>query len=80
MKFDVLDQSGQKVQCEVVDLFKDETNKRNYLIYTDGTKNSDGQLEIYASRYVQKNDTFVLEDIEEEQEWDLIDEFLASKR
>ena len=78
MKFDILNQSGQKIKCDVVGLLPDEKNNRNYIIYTDGTKNKNGKLEVYASRYTKQDNFIVLSDIEEESEWDLIDEYLLN--
>lgn len=81
MNFDILDQFGKKINCNVVSLFSNEENKRNYVIYTDGTKNSDGKLEIYASRYKQNpNGSIILEEIEDDEEWDLVDMHLANMR
>ncbi len=79
MNFEIVDNNGQKVDCEVVDLFKDESNNINYIIYTDGTKSENDKLEVYASRYVLENGKYFLKDIENDYEWDLIDNFLASK-
>ena len=78
MNFDILNQVGQRIKCEIVGLFSDEINNRDYIIYTDGTRNNKGKLEVYASRYTKKNNSLVLSDIEEDSEWDLIDEYLLS--
>ena len=80
MKFEILDQTGNKINCNVVGMFKDEVKDINYIVYTDGTRNNDGKLEIYASRYTKQKDSFVLSDIEEDEEWDLVDNFLSLQR
>ena len=77
MNFKILDQTGIEVICDIVAIFQDEKTNINYIIYTDGTKGASGKLEVYASRYKKEKNTLVLEEIENESEWDLIDEYLA---
>lgn len=77
MNFKVLDQKGVEVTCDIVAIFQDENTNINYIIYTDGTKSASGKLEVYASRYKKEKNTLILEEIENESEWDLIDEYLA---
>lgn len=78
MTFKILD-DGKEIVCNIVMTFTDENNKINYIIYTDGTKDFDGELEIYASRYEIQNGDYVLSDIETDYEWNLIDNMLESK-
>ena len=77
MNFKILDQNGTEVVCDIVAIFQDEKTNIDYIIYTDGTKGASGKLEVYASRYKKENKTMILEDIENDSEWDLIDEYLA---
>ena len=75
MNFKIVDDYGNQVDCNLLYTFKGK-NDINYIIYTDGSKNNDGKLEILASRYVVVNKNYVLKDIESDAEWDLIDKFL----
>ena len=78
MDFKVFD--GEKeIICDVLLTFKDNNNDINYIVYTDGTKDENEELEIYASRYILENDKIILKDIENDYEWDLIDNMLESK-
>lgn len=77
MNFKILDQNGTEVVCDIVAIFQDENTNTDYIIYTDGTKGETGKLEVYASRYKKDKSTLILEDIENESEWDLIDDYLA---
>ena len=72
-------EDGKEVVCDIVLTFRDENNDINYIVYTDVTKDEEGELEIYASRYVIENDSYVLKDIESDYEWDLIDNMLDAK-
>lgn len=77
MNFKVFD-NGKMITCKVIKVFSDENNNINYIIYTDGTKDNNGELEIYASRYVVENNEFVLKPILYDFEWNLIDNILSS--
>ena len=78
MNFKVIE-DGKEIICDILLTFRDENNDINYIVYTDGTKDDAGDLEIYASRYVIKNNDFYLEEIKNESEWNLIDNMLESK-
>lgn len=78
MNFKVIE-NGKEINCEVILTFSDDNNNINYIIYTDGTKDEDGELEIYASRYIQKDNDYIIEEIKHEYEWNLVDNMLESK-
>lgn len=75
MKFKVI-QDGKEIICDVVMTFSN--NNIDYIVYTDGTKDENGDLEVYASRYVMENNQYILNPIEEDSEWDLVDEMLET--
>lgn len=68
--------NGKEIVCNVICTFKDQNNNNNYIVYTDGTEDETGKLEIYASRYVIEGNDLILNDIENDYEWDLIDNML----
>lgn len=72
-------QDGKEITCDILLTFRDENNNINYIVYTDGTKDDEDDLEVYASRYVIKDNNFYLEPIEYESEWNLIDNMLEAK-
>ena len=78
MNFKIID--GEKeIICNILLTFKDQGNNINYIVYTDGTKDNNGDLKNYASRYILENGNYVLKSIENDSEWDLIDSMLESK-
>lgn len=77
MDFKILDENGKVVECEMLYTFTDSNSNINYILYTDNTMDDDGKLEVYASRYELVGDSYVLKAIENDQEWDLVDEVLA---
>lgn len=78
MNFKIIE-NGKEIVCDIVMTFRDEGNNINYIVYTDGTKDSFGDLEIYASRYEIINERYILNPIEKESEWNLIDMMLEAK-
>lgn len=78
MNFSVISE-GKTITCDIIFTFKDEINNINYIVYTDGSKDDNEELKIYASRYVIENKDYILKPIEDEYEWNLIDNMLESK-
>ena len=78
MNFKVV-QDGKEINCEVVLTFSDKNNNIDYIVYTDGTKDENNDFEIYASRYSKVGNDIILQDIENEYEWNLVDNMLESK-
>jgi len=72
-------QDGKEITCDIILTFRDNNNDINYIVYTDGTKDSEDDLEVYASRYVVKDNNYYLEPILNEFEWNLIDNMLEAK-
>ena len=70
-----IDENGDKIQCDILcDL---ETKDKNYLIYTNNTKCSDGSKKVYASSYVIDSNNKILESIKTEDEWNMIEAILS---
>lgn len=78
MNFKIIE-NGKEINCEIILTFMDETSKINYIVYTDGTLNYLNEKEIYASRYKLENNNYILEPIQNDSEWDLIDSVLEKK-
>lgn len=78
MEFNIIS-DGNTITCDILFTFNDSSNNINYIVYTDGTKDDDGELKIYASRYIIENKNFILKSIENDYEWNLIDNMIESK-
>ena len=76
VKFKVF-KEGKEIECEILFTFSEKDI--DYIVYIDGTKDETGEYEIYASRYLFKENEYYLEEIEEDSEWNLIDEMLEKK-
>ena len=76
--FQVLDENGREVTCEVLFVFDSEETKKSYIVYTDNTKDETGNVEVYASIYDPENPNSRLEPIETEKEWKVIETILET--
>lgn len=65
-----------KKEFEVLYTFKSTKTKKDYIIYSDNTYDSDNNLNIYASIYYPLNTEKELENIEESTDWEEVEEFL----
>lgn len=64
----ITDKSGEVIDYDIISAFYWIKTNKNYIIYTDNSKNEDGNLNIYASIY-DPNDSTRLDDITTQEEW-----------
>ena len=76
MTFKVTNNEGKEVEYEVLFTFdSDETNK-SYMVYTDDSKDENGNIRVFASTYIPGEETTELFPIETDKEWKIIDTIL----
>ena len=76
MTFKVVNSEGKEVEYEVLFTFdSDETNK-SYMVYTDDSKDENGNIRVFASSYIPGEETTELLPIETEKEWKIIETIL----
>ena len=74
-KFTYIDSNNKTKECDILcDL---ETNDKNYIVYTDNSKGEDGRTKLYAASYIFNEDDRVLNNIETEEEWKMIEAILS---
>lgn len=76
MYLKLIDEDGKEIECEIIIAFKWTKTNKNYIVYTDNTKDENGNLNIYAGIYNSSNKTR-LDSIETEEEWNEIDKRLS---
>lgn len=76
--FKVMNDEGKEVECEVLFTFDSEETNKSYMVYTDNTTDSDGNVKVYASVYDPNGDNTELLPIETEREWKIIETILES--
>ena len=77
-KFVVLDENGNKVECEPLFTFESEETKKQYVVYTDNSKDKDGNTRVFASIYKVSDKGGELLPIKTEKEWKVIETILES--
>ena len=67
---------GKEVICYILLTFDNPSTNKKYIVYTDGTKNDDGTMEVLASIYNIVDGEVVLEEINTEEEWNMVDDMI----
>ena len=76
--FTMIDEDGKEVVYDVLFTFEsDETNK-NYIVYTDNSRDESGNIQVYASIYDPENPNSKLEAITTDKEWKVIETILET--
>lgn len=76
--FSMLDENGNEIVYDVLFTFESEETHKNYIVYTDNTKDAEGNVEVYASIYDPNDPNSKLEAIETEKEWKVIETILET--
>ena len=76
MTFQVINEKGEKIECEVLFTFESDETKKNYIVYTDNTIDEEGNTKVYASIYTPDQDETKLLPIETDKEWKIIETIL----
>ena len=76
--FTMIDEAGNEIVYDVLFTFESEETHKNYIVYTDNTKDAEGNVEVYASIYDPNDPNSKLEAIETEKEWKVIDTILET--
>ena len=72
----LLDENGQVVCCDVLFTFDSEDTKKSYIVYTDQTRDEEGNVEVCASIYAPEENGGRLYPIQTEEEWEVIEAIL----
>lgn len=76
MTFTVKDNEGKEIECEVLFTFESEETNKSYMVYTDNTTDEEGNIKVYAATYKEEGENQILEPIETEKEWKIIETIL----
>ena len=77
--FTVINDEGKEILCNVLFTFDSDETKKSYIVYTDNTKDTEGNIKVYASIYDPKHtENMELLPIETEKEWKVIETILES--
>lgn len=76
--FTMIDEAGNEIVYDVLFTFESEETHKNYIVYTDNTKDAEGNVEVYASIYDPNDPHSRLEAIETDKEWKVIETILET--
>ena len=74
--FTMIDENGNEVEYDVLFTFESDETKKNYIAYTDNSKDENGNVQVYASTYDPEDPEGKLEAITTEKEWKVIETIL----
>lgn len=74
--FKVINENGEEIMCDVLFTFDSEETKKSYIVYTDNSKDEEGNVQVFASIYDPTQENQKLEPITTEQEWKVIETIL----
>ena len=72
MTFILVDDSGKETEYDLLFTFEDNVTHKNYIVYTDNSKDECGKTKVFASTYDPSGEDARLLPIETEDEWDMI--------
>ena len=77
-KFKVVDKEGNETTFEILFTFESDETKKNYMVYTDNTKDDEGNTRVYDSIFEPDKEPLELFPIKTEREWKIIETILLS--
>ena len=76
--FSMIDAEGNETVYDVLFTFQSEETNKDYIVYTDNSKDDEGNTRVYASIYHPEEENSKLEAIETDKEWQIIDTILKT--
>ena len=76
--FTVIDDKGNQVICEPLFTFESEETGKQYVVYTDNSRDDKGNVRIFASIYNVTEKGGELLPIKDEKEWKVVETILES--
>ena len=74
----VIDKEGKEIEFEVLFTFESNETNKNYMVYTDNSKDEKGNIRVFASVFNPSDEPLELLPVETEREWKIIETILDS--
>ena len=71
-KINVYDENGILEEIEVLDVFNIEGYDKEYILYTKNKEVDNDNIEVYVSILKEDNDSYLLANIDDENEWNAV--------
>lgn len=76
--FTMVNQDGEEIIYDVLFTYESEETHKNYIVYTDQSKDEAGNIQVYASTYDPEDPSSPLGAVETEKEWKVIETILET--
>lgn len=76
--FTIIGKNGKEIECEVLFTFESDETKKNYIVYTDNSKDEEGNIKVFASVYNPDKENTELMPIETDREWKVVETILET--
>jgi len=77
-KFTIKNEAGEEMECDVLFTFDAEDMKKSYVVFTDNSKDENGNIKVYANTYDPTGNSADLGVVNTEKEWQMIENLLSS--
>ena len=74
--FKYVNEDGKEIVCDILFTFDSDETKKSYIVYTDNSRDAEGNVQVFASIYSPNDEKLKLSSIETEQEWKIIETIL----
>lgn len=74
----ITNDKGQKVVADIVSIINISSLDTEYIIYTFNKKDESGNIKDYVSKIKQDGDKYILEQIEDIEEWNKVKEIILN--
>ena len=74
----ITNDKGQKVVADIVSIINISSLDSEYIIYTFNKKDENGNIKDYVSKIKQDGDKYILEQIEDMEEWNKVKELILN--
>ena len=75
--FTVINDEGEEILCTALCTFEQEDTGKNFVIYTDGSIDENGNIRIYSSIYDPNDENMNLIPIEDPEDWELVESVMT---
>ena len=76
--FKLITNDGTEVTCNVLFTFDSDETKKSYIVYTDNSREQEGNIQVFASIFNPNDENTKLEPITTEKEWKVIETILET--
>ena len=74
--FKYVNEDGKEIVCDILFTFDSDETKKSYIVYTDNSRDAEGNVQFFATIYSPNDEKLKLSPIETEQEWKIIETIL----